>query len=137
MPNETRSTSEIEHAIEENRAALTADLEILQEKLSLDGIIRQATGQLREHGGEIANSFSAGLRENPMAATMIAVGIGWMIFGGRKGAPASTSADHPVPEFRPAPIEPRPAPAAAAPRPDPSPEWARDDNWGANDDWRH
>lgn len=87
MTNDSRSVHEIEREIERDRAQLTSNLEHLQNKFSVDGIVQQLGDQLREHGGEIGNAITRTVKENPAAVVLTGVGLAWMIFGqGRSGA---------------------------------------------------
>lgn len=87
MTNDDRSVHEIEREIERDRAQLTSNLETLQNKLSVDGMIQQLGDQLREHGGEIGNAIGRTVKENPAAVVLTGVGLAWMIFGsGRSGS---------------------------------------------------
>ncbi|WP_099826281.1 DUF3618 domain-containing protein [Oceaniglobus indicus] len=81
-----RSPEEIERDIERQRAGLTDTLDDLQDRFSIDGIVRQVGDQFREHGGDIGASISRSVRENPMALALTGVGLAWMIFGNRDGA---------------------------------------------------
>ena len=50
MTSETRTPKEIEREIETQRSALTSNLEDLQDKFSIDTLVRQIGDQFREHG---------------------------------------------------------------------------------------
>lgn len=76
-----RSAREIEKEIERERADLTNTLDDLQERFSLDTIVRQVGDQFREHGGDIGRSISRSVKDNPMALALTGVGVAWMIFG--------------------------------------------------------
>lgn len=92
MTNDDRSVHEIEREIERDRAQLTSNLEHLQNKLSVDGVMQQLGEQLREHGGEIGNAITRTVKENPAAVVLTGVGLAWMIFGkGRSGSRSYTA----------------------------------------------
>lgn len=92
MTNDDRSVHEIEREIERDRAQLTSNLEHLQNKLSVDGVMKQLGEQLREHGGEIGNAITRTVKENPAAVVLTGVGLAWMIFGkGRSGSRSYTA----------------------------------------------
>ncbi len=80
-----RSPKDIEREIERERAGLTDTLDNLQERFSIDGIVRQIGDQFREHGGDIGASVSRSVRDNPMALALTGIGLAWMIFGNRNG----------------------------------------------------
>lgn len=92
MTNDNRSVHEIEREIERDRAQLTSNLEHLQNKLSVDGVMQQLGDQLREHGGEIGHAITRTVKENPAAVVLTGVGLAWMIFGkGRSGSRSYTA----------------------------------------------
>jgi ElaB/YqjD/DUF883 family membrane-anchored ribosome-binding protein len=78
-----RSPKDIEQEIERERAGLGDTLETLQNRFSVDNVVRQIGDQLREHGGEMSASVSRSVRDNPMALALTGVGLAWMIFGNR------------------------------------------------------
>lgn len=80
------SSEDIERQLEQDRAGLTETLDDLKERFSIDGIIRQAADQFREHGGDIGASISRSVRDNPMALALTGVGLAWLIFGDNSGA---------------------------------------------------
>lgn len=81
MTNEERSPEEIEREIERERAGLTNTLDALQDKFSVDTVVRQVSDQFRENGGDIARSVSRSVKDNPVALALTGVGLAWMIFG--------------------------------------------------------
>jgi len=81
MTSESRTPEQIEQDIERERAGLTTALDDLQEKLSLDGIIRQVSTQLRDHGGEIGTALSRSIKQNPLALALTGAGIAWLMMG--------------------------------------------------------
>ncbi|MFD2739144.1 DUF3618 domain-containing protein [Sulfitobacter aestuarii] len=83
MTNDPRSPEEIERDIERNRAQLTGNLDALQDRFSLDGFMQQIGDQLRDHGGELGESISRTVKQNPAAVALTGIGLAWMIFGGK------------------------------------------------------
>lgn len=81
MTNETRSPSEIEREIEEQRSDLTSNLEDLQDKFSIDTIVRQIGDQFREHGGDMGRSISNQVKANPIPLALTGIGLAWLMFG--------------------------------------------------------
>jgi len=76
-----RSPEEIEREIERERAGLTNTIEDLQDRFSIEGVVRQISDQLREHGGDIGSAVSRSVKDNPMALALTGIGLAWMIFG--------------------------------------------------------
>jgi hypothetical protein len=95
MTNETRSPKEIEREIEEQRSDLTSNLESLQDKFSIDTIVRQIGDQFREHGGDMGRSVSEQVKANPIPLALTGIGLAWMMFGNaaRQKAPAPVAND--------------------------------------------
>lgn len=81
MTNETRSPKEIEREIEEQRSDLTSNLEDLQDKFSLDTVVRQISDQFREHGGDMGRSISNQVKANPIPLALTGIGLAWLMFG--------------------------------------------------------
>ncbi|MFW8594449.1 DUF3618 domain-containing protein [Cribrihabitans neustonicus] len=90
MTSDNRSPQEIEREIERDRAQLSSNLEHLQDRFSVDGVVRQVTDQLREHGGELGQAITRTVKENPAAVALTGIGLAWMIFG---GGPKTRGAD--------------------------------------------
>ncbi len=102
--NKDYSPREIESDIERERAALGSTLDDLQERFSLDAIVRQIGEGLKDNGADIGRSVSRSVKDNPLALTLTGVGLAWLIMGqGRSkqsehtALPAPRSADYGVP----------------------------------------
>lgn len=85
MTNETRSPKEIEREIEEQRSDLSSNIEDLQDKFSIDTIVRQIGDQFREHGGDMGRSISEQVKANPVPLALTGIGLAWLMFGSGKG----------------------------------------------------
>src|SRR5680860_995012 len=81
MTNETRTPKEIEREIETQRSDLTSNLEDLQNKFSIDTLVRQIFDQFREHGGDVGRSISDQVKANPIPLALTGIGLAWMMFG--------------------------------------------------------
>ncbi|WP_299288881.1 DUF3618 domain-containing protein [uncultured Tateyamaria sp.] len=81
MTNETRSPKEIERDIEQQRAELTTNIENLQDKFSIDTVVRQIGDQFREHGGDMGRSISNQVKANPIPLALTGIGLAWLMFG--------------------------------------------------------
>lgn len=89
MTNDSRSPKEIEREIEEQRSDLTSNLEDLQDKFSIDTVVRQIGDQFREHGGDMGRSISDQVKANPIPLALTGIGLAWMMFG--SGAKSQTT----------------------------------------------
>ncbi len=86
MTNDNRTPEEIEREIEEQRSDLTSNLEDLQDKFSIDTLVRQVGDQFREHGGDLGRSISQQVKANPIALALTGAGLAWMMFGSQQRA---------------------------------------------------
>lgn len=93
MTNESRSPEEIEREIEEQRSNLTSNLENLQDKFSIDTIVRQIGDQFREHGGDMSRSISDQVKANPIPLALTGIGLAWMMFGNQQKQTAAIPTD--------------------------------------------
>ena len=73
--NKDYSPREIESDIERERAALGSTLDDLQERFSLDAIVRQIGEGLKDNGADIGRSVSRSVKDNPLALTLTGVGL--------------------------------------------------------------
>ncbi|MDU9006771.1 DUF3618 domain-containing protein [Sedimentitalea todarodis] len=137
MTNDTRSPKEIEREIEEQRSDLTSNLEDLQDKFSIDTVVRQIGDQFREHGGDMGRSISEQVKANPIPLALTGIGLAWMMFGNaQKPATKSPSYDDDgyssvERDFRRRQLaEGRPytPPTRYPSQHDNTPSWARDDH---------
>ncbi|MGB3554306.1 MAG: DUF3618 domain-containing protein [Jannaschia sp.] len=96
-----RSPAEIEREIEAERAALASSLEELQAQFTPENLVNQATSYFRQNGGDFTTSLTRQVRENPMAATMVGVGVAWLISGTPKFGREGTRTER-LPSPRPA-----------------------------------
>ena len=145
MTNDTRSPKEIEREIEEQRSDLTSNLEDLQDKFSIDTVVRQIGDQFREHGGDMGRSISEQVKANPIPLALTGIGLAWMMFGNTQKSTASVGSydddydrvdrySRTERDFRRTQLaqgRPYTPPTRPASDYDTSPSWARDD---ADDD---
>lgn len=129
MTNENRTPDEIEREIETQRSELNANLEGLQDKFSVDTLIRQIGDQFREHGGDMGRSISDQVKANPIPLALTGIGLAWMMFGSPR-SPASAQ-DRVEEDFRRSRRDlgrPYTPPVAHVRVHGTGPSWARDDD---------
>jgi hypothetical protein len=85
MTHDPRSPSEIERDIEYDRSRLTENLEALQDRFSVDGVLGELGEQFRTYGADIGQTISRTVRDNPAAVAMTGIGLAWLVFGGKSG----------------------------------------------------
>ncbi|GAB5415635.1 MAG: DUF3618 domain-containing protein [Congregibacter sp.] len=79
MNNDTRTQAEIERDIERDRNDLNSTLNDLKDQFSIDALLRESGGPLKELGGDMSRALARSARQNPMAVMLAGVGIAWMI----------------------------------------------------------
>ena len=93
MTSDTRSPKEIEREIEEQRSDLASNIEDLQDKFSIDRVVREIGDQFREHGGDMGRSISNQVKANPIPLALTGIGLAWMMFGSAQQTPRSSYDD--------------------------------------------
>jgi len=83
---ETRWQSEpgqadLNEHIEHHRAEIDRTLSSLEGKLSPTDLINEALRSLNGGPGQFVNNLGATVRDNPIPATLIGVGLGWLMLG--------------------------------------------------------
>jgi hypothetical protein len=84
---DTDNPDVIKSRIDRTRAEMDETVDALQHKLSLDYVIERTIGSFRDSAGR-SRVFEM-VRENPIPATMIGLGVAWLLFeqsGGSKAA---------------------------------------------------
>ncbi len=95
-PNQTQSPEEMMRETEETRAGIEKNLEALENRLSPDEMldqIGQAVAPARDGAVEFARNLGDTVRENPIPAAMVGIGLGWLLLSGRRTA---TSTGYPA-----------------------------------------
>jgi hypothetical protein len=78
------SPDEIEQDIAGTRAHIDRTLDVLTTRLSPAGLMDQAVRTARETGGEFGLNLGRTVRDNPVPAALLGIGVGWLMFAGRK-----------------------------------------------------
>ncbi len=76
-------TRTIETELEHDRARLSATLEELNERVSVDHLAKEALGMIKTNAAAYTSSIDRAVRSNPLALTVTGIGLAWLIFGGR------------------------------------------------------
>lgn len=122
-------TDTIEAGIERDRSSLASTIGELQERVSVEHLAQEALGLVKSNAAAYTRSIDSAIRANPMALALTAVGIAWLVFGGKKTDDARTpkSIDRWDDERRRALPQPGTDPAMVHPLPDP--DRAGDSDW--------
>lgn len=70
---------EIERRLEQDRAALGATIDAIQQRLSPGQLLDQALGYMKTSGGEVASTLGRSARANPWPLVLTGVGLTWLI----------------------------------------------------------
>ncbi|MSU88881.1 DUF3618 domain-containing protein [Rhodobacteraceae bacterium 2CG4] len=89
MATDTRSASEIERDIEQERAQFRDTAQQLQDRFSPDRLLGDLGRELRDYGSDYGRSVARVVRDNPVGLALTGIGLAWLAFGGRAGG-----ADH-------------------------------------------
>ncbi|MDU8944626.1 DUF3618 domain-containing protein [Ovoidimarina sediminis] len=82
-----QSPQEIEREIAAERSALETSIEALQAQFSTEALVEQASGMIKTHGSEIAQSVARTARENPAALALTGIGLVWLLAGKSEDKP--------------------------------------------------
>lgn len=100
----TANPREAEREVEQARAGLEHTLNELKQKLSIDGLLDQASAHLTSgNTAQFVSNLGKQLRDNPLPAALIGIGMAWMMTSDRgivrgsrtKGGHTSREAVHP------------------------------------------
>jgi hypothetical protein len=80
---------EISAALERDRNELTANIEGLRDRLSLEAVVGDVLGYAQANMAPYARALDGAVRSNPMAAVMAGVGLAWLALGRRHGGAAT------------------------------------------------
>lgn len=124
MSNTEASPDQLEREITHTRAEIDHKLNLLQERLSP----RYVASSMGEQGGAFVRNLGAALRDNPIPALLVCVGLCWLMFASRRNGRAEMFEDDffeddfedfedefaAMPPGEPASLAPRTAAAMAA-----------------------
>ena len=77
-------TDTIEAGIERDRASLASTIGALQDRISVEHLAQEALGLVKTNAVSYTRSIDTAVRANPLALTLTAVGVAWLIFGTKK-----------------------------------------------------
>lgn len=81
MTNDTRSPDDIERDIFEERERMSASINTLQKKFSVEAIVGDVGDMLRTQGGDLGRMVSQTVGRNPAAVALVGVGLAWLFLG--------------------------------------------------------
>lgn len=77
----------IELEIDATRGRIDSTLDALTEKVSASRLVGQAFDSMRENGGMFAGNLVHTARDNPVAVTLLATSLAWLMISDRRGRP--------------------------------------------------
>lgn len=81
MANEHRTPDEIERDVERQRADLSHAIDEMQRRFTPEAVFREFTRSIGTHGDDMGRAMTRSVKQNPLALTVTAVGLAWLIFG--------------------------------------------------------
>ena len=119
MNKQAASPDQLEREIVETRAKIDRKLELLQRRLSPRSVAGGVASSVGAQGGAFARNLGAALRDNPVPALLLGIGLVWLILasGRRSGVAAVedfSEDEAALPPGEAASLAPRTAAAMAA-----------------------
>jgi ElaB/YqjD/DUF883 family membrane-anchored ribosome-binding protein len=86
MAEDPRSLDQIERDLADTRHHLETTLDALQHRMSPGSMFEDALDYVRRDSSAFGRNFVETVRDNPLPATLMTIGLGWMMMAGRNGA---------------------------------------------------
>ena len=85
MPDNSRSSREIEREIEQERAELRGTIDEIMNRLTFQDAWNRAGEYMRDNRSEFGYTLGRMVKEKPIAVALTAVGVSWLLFGPSSG----------------------------------------------------
>ncbi len=79
--HDTQTPDQIEAQLAQDRHAVAASLNALRDRLSLDALMQDGIGYLRQNTAGYTAAVDRAVRANPVALALTGIGIAWLVFG--------------------------------------------------------
>ena len=86
-----KSPRQIEAQLDQDRDALSATLEQLRQRFSIDSLWSDGAALVKANSGPYAQALDTAVRANPLALSVTAIGLAWLILGRRQTTTADPS----------------------------------------------
>jgi hypothetical protein len=121
MDHQTASPEQLEREIAATRANIDRKVALLQQRLSMRTLAGQFASSAQTQGGAFARNLGAAVRDNPVPALLVGIGLCWLILAsrgnGRTAAPTSRHRSEDLNgDGERVPPQPQPAPSSLPPR---------------------
>jgi hypothetical protein len=90
------STSEIMNDMEQTRAEIRATLGAIERRMTFENVVERYVVPTRAQAADYGRAFGDAVRANPLALGVTAIGIGWLMLGPRRPAPAIAASAEPA-----------------------------------------
>jgi hypothetical protein len=87
-----KSSRQIEAQLDQDRDALVASLDMLRKRFSLDSMWSDGASLIKANAGPYTQALDAAVRANPLALSVTAIGMAWLILGRRAESVVDRSA---------------------------------------------
>lgn len=84
MDHHTASPEQLEREIAATRAEIDRKVTLLQHRLSLRTVAGQVASSAQAQGGAFARNLGAAMRDNPVPALLVGIGLCWLILASRR-----------------------------------------------------
>jgi len=82
MTHATKSSRELEHEIEQDRAGVRATLSELRERMTPGQMLDEAMSYAKDgSGGDFVRNLGRNVRDNPIPVALVGVGLAWLMSG--------------------------------------------------------
>jgi hypothetical protein len=93
MNREAASPDQLEREIAQTRAEIGRKLTLLQDRLSPRHVAGRVAGSVGEQGSAFARNLGAALRDNPVPALLLGIGLCWLMLASRHNGHEATVDD--------------------------------------------
>ena len=94
MDHQTASPEQLEREIAATRAEIDRKVALLQHRLSLRTVAGQVASSAQAQGGAFARNLGAAVRDNPVPALLVGIGLCWLILASRSNGRRAGTARH-------------------------------------------
>jgi len=95
MDHQTASPEQLEREIAATRAEIDRKVALLQHRLSLRAVAGQVATSAQAQGGAFARNLGATVRDNPVPALLVGIGLCWLILASRSNGRAARKVSRP------------------------------------------
>ncbi len=99
MTDTPRSPEEIEREIETERSQLQRTIDDLQDRLSLDGLMRSVTDSVTDNATDIGQTVARTVQRNPVPIALVGAGLAWLAISNARRSDYDDY-DHPGVDYR-------------------------------------